>query len=43
MSKIMVGVFVSVFVSALIYEVIKRNNPELADRIVRKLKRTSAT
>ena len=36
MSKIMIGVFLGVFVSALIYEVIYRQNPEMMDAIKRK-------
>ena len=38
MSKIMIGVFVGVFVSALLYEVIHRQDPELVDRVVNRLK-----
>jgi len=38
MSKIMIGVFVGVFVSALLYEVIHRQDPELVDSFINKLK-----
>ena len=38
MSKIMIAVFVGVFVSALIYEVIRRQDPELVDGILNNLR-----
>jgi hypothetical protein len=34
----MIGVFVGVFVSALIYEVIRRQDPELVDGILNNLR-----
>ncbi|MBF0317294.1 MAG: hypothetical protein HQL04_03895 [Nitrospirae bacterium] len=33
MSKIMIGVFLGVFVSALTYEILYRSNPDLIDKI----------
>lgn len=38
MAKIMIGVFMSVFVGSLLFEVLRRNNAELADRIITKLR-----
>jgi hypothetical protein len=38
MSKIMIAVFVGVFVSALIYEVVRRQDPELVDGILNNLR-----
>jgi hypothetical protein len=38
MSKIMIGVFVGVFVSALLYEVVKRQDPELVENILNNLR-----
>ncbi len=38
MSKRMIGVFVGVFFSALICEVIYRQNPEFVDGVIKKLK-----
>ncbi|MBF0607160.1 MAG: hypothetical protein SFH39_18505 [Candidatus Magnetobacterium sp. LHC-1] len=36
MSKIMIGVFLGVFVSALTYEILYRSNPDLIDKIKNK-------
>jgi hypothetical protein len=38
MSKIMAGVFLGVFVSALFYEIFSRQNPELAEKVSKKFK-----
>lgn len=38
MSKIMIGVFVGVFVSALLYEIVQRQDPELVDGVIKKIK-----
>jgi len=38
MSKIMTGVFLGVFTTALFYEVLTRQNPRLAEKIRHKLK-----
>jgi hypothetical protein len=42
MSKIMIGVFVGVFVSALLYEVIYRQDPEFVDGVISKIKEKMA-
>lgn len=34
----MIGVFVGVFVSALLYEVVKRQDPELVENILNNLR-----
>jgi hypothetical protein len=37
MSKILVGVFVTVFIGALVYEILDRTNPELTEKFEAKL------
>jgi hypothetical protein len=37
MSKVLVGVFVAVFVSALFYEILNRTKPELTEKLEAKL------
>jgi len=37
MSKILVGVFVAVFVGALVYEILNRTKPELTEKFEAKL------
>jgi len=36
MSKVMIGVFLGVFASALFYEIVNRQNPELVEKIKKK-------
>lgn len=38
LSKVMIGVFVGVFLSALLYEIVHRQDPELVDAVVNKLR-----
>ncbi|MCG6552111.1 MAG: hypothetical protein L7F77_07270 [Candidatus Magnetominusculus sp. LBB02] len=38
MSKILAGVFLGVFVSALFYEVFQRQEPEMAKKLAAKIK-----
>ncbi len=38
MAKIMISIFMGVFVSALLYEVIRRQDPELVDALMNKLR-----
>lgn len=38
MAKVFIAVFVGVFMSALLYEVIRRQDPELVDSIVSNLR-----
>ncbi|MBF0517905.1 MAG: hypothetical protein HQK97_12505 [Nitrospirae bacterium] len=38
MSKILAGVFLGVFVSALFYEIFQRQEPEMASRFAAKIK-----
>jgi hypothetical protein len=37
MSKVLVGVFVAVFVGALLYEILNRTKPELTEKLEAKL------
>ncbi len=37
MSKILVGVFVTVFIGALVYEILNRTKPELTEKFEAKL------
>ena len=37
MSKVLVGVFVAVFVGAVIYEVLNRTKPDLTEKFERKV------
>jgi hypothetical protein len=37
MSKILVGVFVAVFIGALVYEIVNRTKPELTEKFEAKL------
>lgn len=37
MSKVLVGVFVAVFIGALVYEILNRTNPELTEKLESKI------
>jgi hypothetical protein len=43
MSKIMLPAFVGVFVGAFVFELIRRNNPELGEAIAVKAKQAART